>query len=120
MDKLRDMIRSFAEARDWDQFHSPKNLAIALSVECSELLEHFTWLTQDESREIANETVSEEIGDIMIYLIGLCDKLGIDPLKAASMKLATNEIKYPVSLSKGNAQKYTELREGKIQNQQTS
>ena len=71
MDELRDQIRAFVAARDWDQFHSPKNLAIALSIEASELLEHFTWLTQDESRAIDRTKVEGEMADIMIYLVRL-------------------------------------------------
>jgi NTP pyrophosphatase (non-canonical NTP hydrolase) len=110
---LRDEIRGFIEERDWGQFHSPKNLAMALSVEVAEILEHFQWLTQEESRNLPPEKlaeVREEIGDVVIYLIELAEKLGIDPLEAAKAKLETNSMKYPASLVKGKSAKYTEYR----------
>lgn len=82
METLREKLREFAEARDWDQFHSPKNLAMALSVAVAELVEHFQWLTQDQSYiedSEKREQIRQEIGDILIYLVRLADKLGIDP-----------------------------------------
>jgi len=112
MQKLIKKLREFAKERDWDQFHSPKNLAMALSVEVAELVENFQWLTEEESFELpANKLnkTKEEIGDIMIYLLRLSDKLGIDPLKAAKDKNSLNQRKYPVEKAKGNALKYTEL-----------
>jgi NTP pyrophosphatase (non-canonical NTP hydrolase) len=90
---LRDSIRAFIEERDWEQFHSPKNLAMALSVEVAEKLEHFQWITQEESRNLPPEKlaeVREEIGDVMIYLTELAEKLGIDPVEAAKAKLEVN------------------------------
>jgi len=84
---LRNAIKAFTEKRDWEQFHSPKNLAMALSVEVSEVVEHFQWLTQEESRNLPVDKlaeVREEIGDVMIYLTELADKLGIDPVEAAT------------------------------------
>jgi len=110
---LRDTIRAFIEDRDWEQFHSPKNLAMALSVEVSEVVGHFQWLTQEQSRNLPPEKlaeVREEIGDVMIYLIELADKLGIDAMEAAKAKVEVNERKYPATLVKGKASKYTEYR----------
>jgi len=112
LDRLRDALRAFAAARDWDQFHSPKNLAMALSVEAAELLEVFQWMTEAESRALEparQAAASQEIADVLLYLIRLCDALGIDPLVAAERKLAANAEKYPVEKSRGNSRKYTEL-----------
>jgi NTP pyrophosphatase (non-canonical NTP hydrolase) len=112
LDELRDALRQFAAARDWDQFHSPKNLAMALSAEAAELLEVFQWLTEDQSRKLppdAKAAAAEEIADVLLYLIRIGDKLGIDPLAAAQRKLAANEMKYPAEKARGNAKKYTEL-----------
>ncbi len=111
MKDLRDAIKAFIEERDWKQFHSPKNLALALSVEVAEIVEHFQWLTEEQSQNLTPEKlteVREEIGDVMIYLTELSDKLGIDPVEAAYAKLAINKQKYPVDLVKGKASKYTE------------
>ena len=111
VDNLSSAIRSFIEERDWDQFHSPKNLAMALSVEVSELVEHFQWLTEEQSLNLPPEKLAEireEIGDVMIYLTELADKLGIDPVEAAEAKVTINEQKYPAELVKGKASKYTE------------
>jgi NTP pyrophosphatase (non-canonical NTP hydrolase) len=113
VDDLRNAIRAFIGARDWEQFHSPKNLAMALSVEVSEVVEHFQWLTEEQSRNLPPEKlakVREEIGDVMIYLVELADKLGIDPVEAAKAKVEVNERKYPAILVKGKASKYTEYR----------
>ena len=112
LDQLRDRLREFTAARDWDQFHSPKNLAMALSVEASELLEIFQWATEAQSRapdEKARAAIRDEIADVLIYLVRIADQLGIDPLAEARRKLADNERKYPVEKSRGNAKKYTEL-----------
>jgi len=109
---LNESIRAFIEERDWEQFHSPKNLAMALSVEAGELQEHFLWLTQAESRELTPGNLSEvedEIGDVMVYLLRLCDVLGVDPIRAATQKMVKNGVKYPVEKSRGNAKKYTDL-----------
>jgi dCTP diphosphatase len=113
MNELRDAIKTFIGERDWEQFHSPKNLAMALSVEVAEVVEHFQWLTQEQSQNLPPERlaeVREEIGDVMIYLIELADKLGIDPVEAAKAKVAINGQKYPADLVKGKATKYTEYR----------
>ena len=112
LETLRDQLREFAAARDWDQFHSPKNLAMALSAEAGELLEIFQWLTEEQSRRLSPEAeaaASDEIADVLLYLIRLGDRLGIDPLAAAQRKLAANEKKYPADKARGNARKYTEL-----------
>ena len=112
MKELTKKIRAFAQNRDWDQFHSPKNLAMALSVEVAEVVEHFQWLTQEESNRLDAEKlkqIREEIGDVMIYLARLADRLGIDPVQAAEEKMQINEKKYPVEKAKGLATKYTEL-----------
>jgi dCTP diphosphatase len=111
LDELRTATRAFIRDRDWEQFHSPKNLAMALSVEIAEIVEHFQWLTEEQSRGLPPEKlaeVREEIGDVMIYLTELADKLGIDPVEAAKAKVAINGQKYPADLVKGKASKYTE------------
>ncbi|THB75714.1 MAG: nucleotide pyrophosphohydrolase [Desulfobulbaceae bacterium] len=96
--KLVEALIDFASQRDWQQYHSPKNLAMALSVECSELLEIFQWLTQDESKDLKGaelQHLKEEIGDVMIYLTMLGQHFSIDPVAAAFDKLEQNEKKYP-------------------------
>jgi dCTP diphosphatase len=111
VDDLRDAISAFIEERDWEQFHSPKNLAMALSVEVSEIVEQFQWLTEEQSKNMPPEKLAEigqEIGDVMIYLVELADKLGIDPVEAAKAKVEINNRKYPTTLVKGKASKYTE------------
>jgi NTP pyrophosphatase (non-canonical NTP hydrolase) len=112
MKELIIKIRNFAQQRDWDQFHSPKNLAMALSVEVAEIVEHFQWLTQAESKSVDAAklaAIKEEIADVMIYLTQLADRLGIDPVQAAEEKMRINEKKYPVDKVKGIAAKYTDL-----------
>ncbi len=109
---LQAALRRFAEERDWGQFHSPKNLAASLSIEAAEVLEHFQWLTEEQSRELPGgkrQQVAHEIADVLLYLLQLSDKLGIDPLQAARDKLALNAAKYPVDKAKGSSRKYTEL-----------
>lgn len=96
--ELQQRLRSFADERDWDQFHSPKNLAMALSVEAAELLEHFQWLTQSQSwspDSVDRDAVAAEIADVQIYLAMLADKLGVDIEKAVYGKMARNAVKYP-------------------------
>jgi NTP pyrophosphatase (non-canonical NTP hydrolase) len=100
LDSLTRQLRQFAEQRDWEQFHSPKNLASALSVEAAELLEHFQWLTEDQSRKLdaaTKEAVGQEIADVLLYLLQLADKLGLDVADEARKKLVLNAVKYPVS-----------------------
>ena len=112
LEGLRRKLREFSAAREWDQFHSPKNLAMALAAEAGELLEVFQWLTEEGSRNLelrAQAAVREEIADVLLYLVRLGDVLGIDPLAAAADKLAENARKYPVDKARGNARKYTDL-----------
>ncbi len=109
MKELISKLRVFAEERDWDQFHTPKNLAMALSVEVSELVEHFQWLSEEESFLTDDQKLSEvrmEIGDILIYLVRLCDKLNINPVHAAHDKMVLNEKKYPADKVRGKSEKY--------------
>ena len=109
---LRDLVLRFVADRDWNQFHSPKNLAAALSVEAAELLEPFQWLTEEQSRNLSPEkleAVREEIADVLIYLIRLADKLDIDLLQAARDKIVENAAKYPVEKARGSMRKYTDL-----------
>lgn len=106
---LRDKLRVFAEARDWDQFHSPKNLSMALMVEAAELMEHFQWLTEAQSVELLpddKQAVGEELADVLLYLVRLSDKLGIDLRDAALLKLKKNALKYPAELVRGSAKKH--------------
>lgn len=109
---LRAAIRAFAQARDWEQFHTPKNLVMALSVETAELMEHFQWLSPEQSTALdakTKEEVAQEIGDVLIYLTRLADVLEIEPLQAAFDKIELNAVKYPVDKSKGNNTKYDKL-----------
>ena len=111
INKLRDQLREFARERDWDKFHSPKNLAMALSVEASELLEHFQWLTEEQSSNLSPEKrqqVAEEMSDILVYLIRLADKFDVDLLEQTRAKLKKNALKYPADKVKGSAKKYNE------------
>jgi NTP pyrophosphatase (non-canonical NTP hydrolase) len=114
-DSLRNLAQQldqFARDRDWKQFHSPKNLASALVVEAGELLEHFQWMTEAQSRELApdkREAVAAEMADVLLYLIQLAAALGVDPIAAAQAKLKLNELKYPVDRARGNSKKYDEL-----------
>ena len=110
--RLRDALRSFAADRDWDQFHSPRNLATALAVEAAELLEPFQWLTDQQSLDLPPETraaVEQELADVLLYLVRLADKLGIDLEQAAIAKIARNDEKYPAEKARGSSRKYTEL-----------
>lgn len=109
LNTLSQALKQFAQARDWGPFHSPKNLASALVVEAGELLEHFQWLTDEQSRSLNEEdrkAVAAEAADVLLYLIQFCDALGIDPIAAAQDKLRVNAEKYPVALAKGSSQKY--------------
>ena len=112
LDRLRNRQREFAAARDWERFHSPKNLAMAISVEAGELLEQFQWVADNtgaaglQGRRLA---VEHEMADVLLYLIRLADVLGVDLVDAADRKIAVNESKYPVDKSRGSAKKYSEL-----------
>ena len=113
MEQLREQVRKFADARDWAQFHTPKNLAMALAVEAAELMEHFQWLTPQQSARLSPQpkrAVAEEIADVLIYLVRLSDVLGVDMLAAAFAKIAVNARKYPVALARGSAVKYSRRR----------
>lgn len=112
IEALKGRIRDFARERNWEKYHSPKNLAMALSVEAAELLEIFEWLTEDESHDLSEGQLSalkEEIGDVLIYLTSLADKFGLDPVECAEAKIELNRTKYPPQLVKGSAEKYNEL-----------
>ena len=109
---LRDRLAQFVAERDWDQFHTPKNLAMALIVEAAELVEHFQWLTPEQSRDLPAAQRAEvelEIADVLLFLLRLCDKLQIDPVEAAHRKLELNAAKYPIDKSRGRATKYDKL-----------
>ena len=112
LEHLRERIKAFAAERDWDQFHNPKNLAMALASEAGELLEHFQWLTFDEAANPPPDTkdaVAMECADVLLFLLRLVDKLDIDLAAAAEKKLALNALKYPVEKSRGKATKYNKL-----------
>ena len=107
--ELRDALRHFAVERDWDRFHSPKNLAMALSVEAAELLEHFQWMAEADSRIIGDDKKTElahEMSDVLLYLVRLADKLDINLNAAAARKMGLNAIKYPVNQFRGSSRKY--------------
>jgi dCTP diphosphatase len=114
-DSLRELaqqLQQFANERDWQQFHAPKNLACALVVEAAELLEHFQWLTEDQSRSLdsaRHDAVAAEMADVLLYLLQLSNALNVDLVAAAQTKLKTNALKYPVHLARGNSTKYDEL-----------
>ncbi len=112
LDDLKAALREFARERDWEQFHTPKNLAMALIVETAELLEHFQWLTPEQSLHLDAEKVEEvrqELADNLIYLTRLADILGIDLLDAAFAKIAINAAKYPADKARGNSKRAGEL-----------
>jgi dCTP diphosphatase len=111
LSKVRDELRAFAAERDWDQFHSPKNLASALAVEAAELLEPFQWLTEEQSRNLSKkqlDAVKDELADVQIYLIRLADKLDVDLLQAVHEKIGRNAERYPASEFRGSARKHSE------------
>ena len=110
LNQLQAYLRQFAKDRDWDQFHSPKNLSMALSVEVSELLENFQWLTEEQSHtldELQRAAVADEIADVQMYLARLADKLDINIGEAIEQKIVKNEAKYPADKVKGSSKKYT-------------
>lgn len=111
LDNLNARLLSFARERDWEQFHSPKNLAMALAGECGELLEHFQWLSEEQSRTLDDDkkrAVGHEMADILIYLIRLSERLQIDLLAAAEDKIAINEARYPAERVRGDARRAEE------------
>lgn len=108
---LRDLTRQFAGERDWQQFHTPKNLAMALSVEVAELAEHFQWLktgADDELDDARRTAIRHELADVLLYLVQLADKRGVDLYAAAVEKMALNAVKYPAAQVRGDARKYNE------------
>lgn len=112
LDNIRKRLHAFAEDRNWSQFHSPKNLVMALVGEVGELVEEFQWLTEDESLCFSDRRkarVQEELADVQIYLVMIADKLGVDLLSATDEKITQNEAKYPVEKSRGTRKKYTEF-----------
>ena len=109
---IKEKVVQFRDARDWKQFHDPKNLSEAICVEAAELLERFLWKTREEGQSLSDadlKGVREEVADVMIFLICLSDVLGIDLLDAAEAKLKLNEAKYPQDRARGTSKKYTEL-----------
>ena len=116
LESLRDHLRVFAKEREWDQYHTPKNLSMALIVEAAELIEHFQWVEGDQSHLLDDNTrrsVEEELADILIYLVRISDKLEIDLYKTAERKLEINAKKYPADKVRGSAKKYTEYEDKK-------
>jgi NTP pyrophosphatase (non-canonical NTP hydrolase) len=112
LQELAESLRRFAAERDWDQFHSPKNLAAALAVEAGEVLEHFQWLKEEESHAVSadsREQIALELADVFLYLVRLADKLEVDLISAANRKLAINAQKYPIDRARGSSKKYTEF-----------
>jgi NTP pyrophosphatase (non-canonical NTP hydrolase) len=111
LEEVRIRISNFAKERDWDQFHSPKNLSMALIVEAGELVEHFQWIKQSESFALPAEklkAVEEELADIFVYLVRIADQLGIDLISASHRKIESNAAKYPADMVRGSSRKYTE------------
>ena len=110
--KLRSALREFAAAREWEQFHSPKNLAMALAGEAGEVIEHFQWLREDESFALPaarRDEVALELADVLLYLVRLADVLGVDLADTATRKLAINAERYPVERARGRSEKYDKL-----------
>lgn len=111
LEQLKQRLREFTVERDWQQYHSPKNLSMALIAEAAELVEHFQWLTEEQSANLPPEKLSEvelELADIQIYLVELADKLQLDLQAAVDKKLAINAQKYPADIVRGSSKKYTE------------
>ena len=111
LEPLRERLAAFAAERDWDQFHSPKNLSMALIAEAAELVEHFQWLSEEQSRSLPAEkldAVGQELADILIYTVRAADKLGIDLMDAAWRKIERNESRYPAEQVRGDARRASE------------
>lgn len=103
---LREVVRGFVEERDWRQFHTPKNISMAMAIECAELMEHFQWIDGDQSRGVANEpeklrAVEEELADVLCYVLALANELDIDLATALDMKMVKNRLKYPAEEYRG-------------------
>ncbi len=113
LQRLRALVRSFVDERDWDQFHTPKNLSAALSVEAAELLEHFQWLNKGDAAELGADKLVEvrhEMADVLVYLVRLADKLDVDLFTAVEEKMVLNRAKYPADVVRGDARKYYEYK----------
>ena len=113
LNRLRSIVRAFVDERDWDQFHSPKNLASALTVEAAELLEHFQWLQSGRAEELGADKLVEvkhEMADVLVYLVRLADKLDVDLFAAVQEKMVLNRAKYPAEQVRGDARKYDEYK----------
>jgi NTP pyrophosphatase (non-canonical NTP hydrolase) len=111
--QLRDLVRQFVDERDWDQFHTPKNLSAALAVEAAELLEHFQWLQHGRADELGDARLGEvkhEMADVLVYLVRLADKLDVDLMAAVQEKMVINRAKYPADQVRGDARKYDEYK----------
>ncbi len=111
LNELRMRVNTFVEERDWAQFHSPKNLAMAMIVEAGEVVEHFQWMTEQESLNLNSEVkeqVGQELSDTFVYLLRIAEVCGIDLIDAANKKIALNAKKYPIEKAKGSNAKYTE------------
>ena len=111
--QLRQLVRQFVDERDWDQFHTPKNLAAALTVEAAELLEHFQWLRSGDLDELGEDKLREvrhEMADVLVYLVRLADKLDVDLMAAVQEKMVLNRAKYPADQVRGDARKYHEYK----------
>ena len=111
LEKLRTRLAQFAAERDWEQFHSPKNLSMALIAECAELVEHFQWISEAESRSLAPDRLEEvrlELADILIFLVRCADRLGVDLIAAANDKIAINDARYPADRVRGSARRAAE------------
>ncbi len=112
--ELKSRVLAFARERDWEQFHAPKNLSMALAAEAAELMEHFLWATPEKSRAIAEDgakrlKIAEELADVVIYALEFANATGLDVAAVIEAKMAANAKKYPVEKSRGRADKYTEL-----------
>ncbi|MBT5904160.1 MAG: nucleotide pyrophosphohydrolase [Opitutaceae bacterium] len=112
--EIKSRVLVFAQERDWEQFHAPKNLSMALAAEAGELMEHFLWASSEESREMVNDPVKrakieEELSDVIIYALEFANMTGIDVAAAIERKMAANAAKYPVEKAKGRSVKYDEL-----------
>lgn len=111
LEALKERVRAFVAERDWERFHSPKNLAMALSVEAAELVELFQWLSEAESEALDADRrlrVADELADVLWFLVRIADRLDIDLLEASARKLAANALKYPADRVRGDARKYDE------------
>ncbi|MBL9189998.1 MAG: nucleotide pyrophosphohydrolase [Opitutaceae bacterium] len=111
---LKACVLAFVRERDWEQFHNPKNLSMALAAETGELMEHFLWATPEESRALAADPakrakIADELADVVIYALGFANVTGLDVTAAIADKMAANAKKYPVEKAKGRSEKYTEL-----------